>query len=104
MGGRCVPAVNLWVHTLEPARSDGRRVCTCSEPVGAHPGTSEIVAEAILSAIEKCGLAKGVFSLVQGGNRAVGQALVQHPLIKAVGFTGSLGGGRALFDLCAQRS
>ncbi|MCC4289287.1 aldehyde dehydrogenase (NADP(+)) [Vreelandella aquamarina] len=71
---------------------------------GAHPGTSEIVAEAILSAIEKCGLAKGVFSLVQGGNRAVGQALVQHPLIKAVGFTGSLGGGRALFDLCAQRS
>jgi NADP-dependent aldehyde dehydrogenase len=40
---------------------------------------------------------------VQGGDRAVGQTLVQHPLIKAVGFTGSLGGGRALFDLCAQR-
>ena len=46
---------------------------------------------------------KGVFSLIQGGNREVGQALVQHPLIKAVGFTGSLGGGRALFDLCARR-
>ncbi len=45
----------------------------------------------------------GVFSLIQGGNRQVGEALVQHPLIKAVGFTGSLAGGRALFDLCAAR-
>ena len=70
---------------------------------GAHPGTGEIIAEAIHAAVEKCGMPKGVFSLVQGGNRRVGEALVQHPLIKAVGFTGSLGGGRALFDLCAQR-
>lgn len=70
---------------------------------GAHPGTGEIVAEAIHAAVEKCGMPKGVFSLVQGGNRRVGEALVQHPRIKAVGFTGSLGGGRALFDLCAQR-
>ncbi|KJZ17554.1 aldehyde dehydrogenase (NADP(+)) [Loktanella sp. S4079] len=69
----------------------------------AHPGTGEIVAEAIHAAIQKCGLHAGVFSLIQGGKRDVGQALVQHPLIKAVGFTGSLGGGRALFDLCAQR-
>ncbi|MCA0848696.1 aldehyde dehydrogenase (NADP(+)) [Salipiger thiooxidans] len=69
----------------------------------AHPGTGEIVAEAIHAAIAKCGMPKGVFSLIQGGNREVGQALVQHPLIKAVGFTGSLGGGRALFDLCARR-
>ncbi len=70
----------------------------------AHPGTGEIVAEAIFAAIARCGLHPGVFSLVQGGNREVGQALVTHPLIKAVGFTGSLAGGRALFDLCAQRS
>ena len=70
---------------------------------GAHPGTSEVVAEAIHAAIAKCGLPKGVFSLVQGGNRSVGEALVQHPLIRAVGFTGSLTGGRALFDLCAGR-
>lgn len=69
----------------------------------AHPGTGEIIAEAIHAAIQKCGIHPGVFSLVQGGNRAVGQSLVQHPLIQAVGFTGSLGGGRALFDLCAQR-
>ena len=70
---------------------------------GAHPGTGEIIAEAVLAAIAKCDMPKGVFSLVQGGKRDVGQALVQHPLIKAVGFTGSLAGGRALFDLCAQR-
>lgn len=69
----------------------------------AHPGTGEIVAEAVLAAIEKTGMPKGVFSLIQGGKRDVGTSLVQHPLIKAVGFTGSLGGGRALFDLCAQR-
>jgi NADP-dependent aldehyde dehydrogenase len=69
----------------------------------AHPWTGEIVAEAIEAAIARCGVHKGVFSLVQGGRRDVGHALVQHPLIKAVGFTGSLGGGRALFDLCAAR-
>jgi len=69
----------------------------------AHPGTGEIVAEAVLAAIEKTGMPKGVFSLIQGGNRKVGEALVTDPRIKAVGFTGSLAGGRALFDLCAQR-
>jgi NADP-dependent aldehyde dehydrogenase len=69
----------------------------------AHPGTGEIVAEAIHAAVQKCGVHPGTFSLIQGGKRDVGQALVQHPLIAAVGFTGSLGGGRALFDLCAQR-
>lgn len=69
----------------------------------AHPGTGEIVAEAIHAAIARCGVPAGVFSLIQGGNRAVGEALVRHPLIKAVGFTGSLAGGRALFDLCAAR-
>ena len=69
----------------------------------AHPGTGEIVAEAIAAAIKSSGMPAGVFSLVQGTTRAVGEALVKHPKIKAVGFTGSLGGGRALFDLCAQR-
>ncbi|GGN39433.1 MULTISPECIES: aldehyde dehydrogenase (NADP(+)) [Marinomonas] len=69
----------------------------------AHPGTGELVAQAIDKAIQRCKMPAGVFSLIQGGNRQVGQALVQHPLIKAVGFTGSLAGGRALFDLCAAR-
>ncbi|RFC69348.1 MULTISPECIES: aldehyde dehydrogenase (NADP(+)) [Mesorhizobium] len=69
----------------------------------AHPGTGDLVAQAIDAAIRKHKLHPGVFSLVQGVNHAVGGALVQHPLIKAVGFTGSLRGGRALFDLCAAR-
>jgi alpha-ketoglutaric semialdehyde dehydrogenase len=69
----------------------------------AHPGTSEVVAEAVLAAIEAEGVPPGAFSLIQGGDRRTGEALVQHPLIRAVGFTGSLGGGRALFDLCARR-
>jgi NADP-dependent aldehyde dehydrogenase len=69
----------------------------------AHPGTGEIVAQAVDAAINACGIHPGVFSLIQGGKRDVGEALVQHPLIQAVGFTGSLAGGRALFDLCARR-
>ena len=69
----------------------------------AHPGTGEIVAQAIDAAIKKTGMHPGVFSLIQSNGIEVGQALVQHPLIKAVGFTGSLGAGRALFDLCAAR-
>ncbi len=69
----------------------------------AHPGTGEIVAEAIAEAIAARGIDPGVFSLVQGGRRDVGEALVQDPRIRAVGFTGSLAGGRALFDLCARR-
>lgn len=69
----------------------------------AHPGTGDLVAQAVHAAITSVGVHPGVFSLVQGGNRAVGQALVTHPLIRAVGFTGSLAGGRALFDLCASR-
>lgn len=69
----------------------------------AHPGTGEIVAQAIEAAIATTGMPKGVFSLIQGGSRSVGEALVQHALIKAVGFTGSLSGGRALFNLCAAR-
>jgi len=69
----------------------------------AHPGTSELVAEAILAAITALALDPGVFSLVHGGAHEVGQALVQHPLVQALGFTGGLRGGRALFDLCAAR-
>ncbi len=71
---------------------------------GAHPGTAELVARAIDAAIRTHKLHPGVFSLIQGGDsRDVGAALVTHPLIKAVGFTGSLKGGKALFDLAMQR-
>ncbi|ATI40621.1 aldehyde dehydrogenase (NADP(+)) [Pacificitalea manganoxidans] len=70
---------------------------------GAHPGTGEVVGDAIVAALAKLDMDAGIFSLVQGGSRAVGEALVTDPRIKAVGFTGSLGGGRALYDLCARR-
>lgn len=70
----------------------------------AHPGTGEIVAQAIDAAREKSGLPAGVFSYVNDGGNAVGAALVQAPEIKAVGFTGSLRGGRALYDLAAARA
>lgn len=69
----------------------------------AHPGTGVIVAQAVDAAIRACDMPPGTFSLVQGGKRDVGEALVQHRFIKAVGFTGSLAGGRALFNLCAAR-
>lgn len=69
----------------------------------AHPGTADVVAQAIEVAIRSCDVHPGVFSLIQGGDRSVGEAVVKHPLIRAVGFTGSFAGGRALFDLCASR-
>ncbi|MDF0597386.1 aldehyde dehydrogenase (NADP(+)) [Psychromarinibacter halotolerans] len=69
----------------------------------AHPATAELVAEAITAAVAKCGLHPGTFSMIHGGSHEVGKALVEHPLIRAAGFTGSLRGGRALYDLCAAR-
>ncbi len=68
----------------------------------AHPKTSMLVFRAIEKAIEKSGLPQGVFQHVEGGI-AEGQALVMHPLTKAVGFTGSFKGGKALFDLANGR-
>ena len=69
----------------------------------AHPGTGEIVARAVDQAVRASSIHPGAFSFVQGNDFSVGEALVEHPNIKAVGFTGSLSGGRALFNLCAQR-
>ena len=68
-----------------------------------HPGASEMVGRAIIAAAEKTGMPEGIFSLVQGAGHGVGLALVRHPLTTAVGFTGSLRGGRALFDAAAAR-
>lgn len=63
----------------------------------AHPGASEIQARAIRKAVQSHGLHEGVFSMVRGGGNAIGEALVDHPLIKAVTFTGSEMGGMALY-------
>ncbi len=69
----------------------------------AHPGTSELTANAIYAALEKCGLPAGVFSLIQSREPEIALALVRHPLIKALGFTGSVRAGRALADAAAAR-
>jgi alpha-ketoglutaric semialdehyde dehydrogenase len=68
-----------------------------------HPGTSEIVAAAVRSAARETGMPEGVFTMVHGGTPEVGITLVTHPLIRAVGFTGSLNAGRTLFDAAALR-
>ncbi|MEO8735118.1 MAG: aldehyde dehydrogenase (NADP(+)) [Edaphobacter sp.] len=69
----------------------------------SHLGTSELVGRAIQRAVADCGLPEGVFSLLVGDGNAVGEALVVHPAIQAVGFTGSRRGGRALVALAAGR-
>jgi NADP-dependent aldehyde dehydrogenase len=69
----------------------------------AHPGTGELVAGAIYRALQGVGLPAGIFSFLQGRSHGLGQALVQHPKTRAVGFTGSHRGGRALLDAANAR-
>ncbi len=73
------------------------------KPNQGHLGTSEIVAQLILQAAREAGAPEGIFSMIYGSGREVGIALVKHPLVKAVGFTGSRAGGRALMDAAAAR-
>ncbi len=70
---------------------------------GAHPGTSELVAEAVLAALSSLGLPAGFFAMLHGHGETIGISLVKHPDTRAVGFTGSFSGGRALFDAAASR-
>lgn len=69
----------------------------------AHLGTSELVGRAIQLAVKKCNLPGGVFSLLFGAGNIIGTALVNHPYIKAVGFTGSRRGGIALMKVAQNR-
>jgi NADP-dependent aldehyde dehydrogenase len=69
----------------------------------SHPGVAEMVGLAVQAAAKETGMPDGVFSMLYGSGRTVGAALVQHPDIRAVGFTGSHAGGRALMDLAAAR-
>ena len=69
----------------------------------SHPGTSELLAVAVAAAIDECQLPAALFSLLQGWRHELSGSLVEHPLAQAVGFTGSLRAGRALFDLAARR-
>ena len=69
----------------------------------AHPGTAELVGLAVSDAVRSCDLPEGVFSLLYGPGNEVGMQLVNHPLIKAGGFTGSRSGGLALLNAAATR-
>lgn len=70
----------------------------------AHPGTCELVGNAIINAVQKAGMPNGTFSMVHGKSIDVGMAIVKHPLIKAIGFTGSFRVGKTIFDTANQRS
>jgi NADP-dependent aldehyde dehydrogenase len=69
----------------------------------AHPGTAELVGLAVSAAVRSCNLPEGLFSLLYGPGSEVGTQLVNHPLIKAGGFTGSRAGGTALMHAAATR-
>lgn len=69
----------------------------------AHPGTSELVAGAIVRAVRAQSMPEGTFSLLHGTSPEISLALVGHPKTKAVAFTGSTRAGRALFDAAARR-
>ncbi len=69
----------------------------------AHPGASALVGQAISAAVRECGLPAGVFSMLYGAGNALGEALVSHPAVAAVGFTGSRQGGLALMRLAQAR-
>ncbi|WP_456376092.1 aldehyde dehydrogenase (NADP(+)) [Lutibacter sp.] len=78
----------------------------CPVIVKSHPmhaGTGELVASAIINAALKTGMPNGIFSNLNSSGIAVGETLVKHPQVKAVGFTGSIAGGRALYNMAAQR-
>ena len=83
------------------ALAAGCPVIVKSHPM--HAGTGELVSSAIIKAAQKTGMPNGVFSNLNSAGIEVGTQLVAHPEVKAVGFTGSIKGGRALFDLASKR-
>lgn len=84
------------------ALAAGCPVIVKSHPM--HAGTGELVASAIQKAVQKTGMPDGVFSNLNSKGIELGVTLVNHPEVKAVGFTGSINGGRALYNLAAQRN
>lgn len=83
------------------ALAAGCPVIVKSHPM--HAGTGEMVATAITKAAKETRMPDGVFSNLNGAGIELGEQLVKHPKVKGVGFTGSLKGGRALFNLAATR-
>jgi len=84
------------------ALAAGCPVIVKSHPM--HSGTGELVSSAVIKAAERTGMPNGVFSNLNSSGIVVGQQLVKHPKVKAVGFTGSLNGGMALYKLANERN
>lgn len=84
------------------ALAAGCPVIVKSHPL--HAGTGELVASAIVKAAKRCGMPNGVFSNLNSSGIEVGKALVEHPIVKAVGFTGSIKAGTALCKIAADRA
>ncbi len=84
------------------ALASGCPVIVKSHPM--HAGTGELVASAIVKAAQKTGIPNGVFSNINSKGIEVGTQLIKHSGVKAVGFTGSIKGGRTLYNLAAQRN
>ncbi len=86
------------------ARAAGGPVIVKGHP--GHPGTGELVAQAVARAVTECDFDPGTFSFLHAGGQremAIGQTLVKHPAVRAVGFTGSVAGGTALAQIAAER-
>ncbi|MFS4417807.1 aldehyde dehydrogenase (NADP(+)) [Maribacter sp. 2307ULW6-5] len=83
------------------ALAAGCPVIVKSHPM--HAGTGELVAGAIVRAAQRTGMPNGVFSNLNSNGNDVGRQLVMHPKVKAVGFTGSIAGGTALYRMAAER-
>ena len=69
----------------------------------SHPGTSSLIASAIVNAAKKAGMPDGIFSLLHGEGSIVGQGLIKHSKVKAGAFTGSQKAGMLLYELANQR-
>jgi alpha-ketoglutaric semialdehyde dehydrogenase len=83
------------------ALAAGCPVIVKSHPM--HAGTGELVAQVIIKAQKFSNLPDGVFSNLNGSSIEIGVKLVNHPMVKGIAFTGSLQGGRTLFDIAAKR-
>ncbi|GAB3166129.1 aldehyde dehydrogenase (NADP(+)) [Telluribacter humicola] len=84
-----------------PALAAGNPVIVKAHP--AHPGVSDLTAQAVVKAARRTGMPEGVFSMLYDNGYEVGATLVKHPVTKAVGFTGSYRGGMALYKMAMER-
>ena len=108
MGPVAVFAASNFPLAFSTAGGDTASALAGGNPVivkahGAHPGTSALIGEAIVKAAHRSGMPDGVFSLLHGSGKIVGQCLIQHTGIKAAGFTGSQEAGRILYDMANDR-